>query len=697
MTQEKNEYDVERVADEMLEYDAMEIGQTALTEGVDAVPPWARKIDQQLIEAYQQYYVDDKYEHAGQNDASSLTQDGYVAVDAVAGAEGGEALLSDLEALGLQNGAAYRNSVGGLLPLEAIPAAVATDTLVSIRTPAAQTNVGAAEAQSDEALQADVVRSNFGVDGTGVKIGILSDSFDTSVTASTDAAADIATGDLPGAGNPLGNTTPVDIVDDTSTGVPPGTSIDEGRAMAQIIHDIAPGAELAFHTAFPSKANFASGIIDLADAGADIIVDDVIYVTSPYYQDGVVSQAVDEVAARGVAYYTAATNENARAYESEYREVAITGTLPGNFHDFDPDPANVDERLLYTIPADGSLFLSIQWDEPFASAGGAGSASAFSAFLVEAGTDNVLAFGLPDIADDPAIFFNYNNPSTTDAQDVEVLIRRESGPAPNIVKVGEFQNPGAVRLQQEYVEITPNILGQPGAEGAQAVGASFYQDTPEFGQEPPLIEPFSSLGPKTILFDEDGNRLAEPEIRQAPDIVAADGVDTTFFGTDVDGNGFPNFFGTSAAAPAAAAVAGLLKEAFPDATVEEINTALQETAIDMDAPGVDDLTGFGLIQADAAYAALSEDKKPPKKKRPDDGKHAKKDDKCDDGHERDDQKRQHDDHDDGIYLTRETEAGYGHDEHYADSEYDGSDNGEPMPETWSHDWVAYDHHDYGIA
>ena len=72
----------------------------------------------------------------------------------------------------------------------------------------------------------------------------------------------------------------------------------------EIIHDVAPGASQAFHTAFEGQASFAQGIIDLADAGAKVINDDVIYFAEPLYQDGIVAQAVDQVKARGVAYFS---------------------------------------------------------------------------------------------------------------------------------------------------------------------------------------------------------------------------------------------------------------------------------------------------------------------------------------------------------------------------------------------------------
>ena len=83
--------------------------------------------------------------------------------------------------------------------------------------------------------------------------------------------------------------------------VPSADCADEGRAMMQLIHDVAPGSPLAFYTAFVSQEDFAAGIRALADAGSQVIVDDVIYFAEPMFEDGIIAQAVDDVYKDGVA------------------------------------------------------------------------------------------------------------------------------------------------------------------------------------------------------------------------------------------------------------------------------------------------------------------------------------------------------------------------------------------------------------
>ena len=172
---------------------------------------------------------------------------------------------------------------------------------------------------------------------------------------------------------------------------------DEGRAMAQIVHDVAPGANIQFHTAFDGEANFAQGIIDLKNAGSKVIVDDVGYFAEPFFQDGVIAQAVDTVVAGGASYFSAAGNAARQSYDDAFRpsQVYADGVFPGGFfggtaHDFDPG-AGVDEFQKITCHAGDQLVISLQWDNPYPSLGGPPPAADVDVYLLDNPPTRVLA------------------------------------------------------------------------------------------------------------------------------------------------------------------------------------------------------------------------------------------------------------------------------------------------------------------
>jgi hypothetical protein len=177
-----------------------------------------------------------------------------------------------------------------------------------------------------------------------------------------------------------------------------------------------------------------------------------------------------------------------------------------------------------------------------------------------------------------------------------------SGPAPGFVKYVNFTNGGAAMGSLQFATNSSTIVGHANALSAEAVGAARYDNTPRFGIDPPVVRSYSSAGPTHVRFDVLGNPSFST--RNKPDIVAPDGTNTTFFGSDFDGDGFPNFSGTSAAAPHAAAVAALLRDFDLNLTPAQIYSALESTAIDMNDPstagfdtGFDFGTGFGLVHA----------------------------------------------------------------------------------------------------
>ncbi|HMB74153.1 MAG TPA: PKD domain-containing protein, partial [Gammaproteobacteria bacterium] len=276
----------------------------------------------------------------------------------------------------------------------------------------------------------------------------------------------------------------------------------------------------------------------------------------------------------------------------------------GRMHDFDPGPG-VDLYQKITIPEDTVLNVALQWDAPF---GGPGPDNDHDIVLLSESGGTYFAISAND------------NVTTREGwellqfENAEVLGWGESfsliityddvdsqGPPATLLKMIVF---GSATLD-EYQTHSSTLMGHANAAGAQTVGAAFFEQTPEFGVSPPLAEPYSSAGGTPILFNTNGSPRTVAHIRAKPEITAVDGVNTTFFFSDLHGNdGIDDFFGTSAAAPHAAGVAALLLEARPGATPTQIGTALQSTAIDMNTPGFDFDTGAGLIQADAAIGAL---------------------------------------------------------------------------------------------
>ncbi len=125
---------------------------------------------------------------------------GLVQIEATASGDGAD-LLADLLALGLQHGESFGNVVSGYFPVDAIGEAAQLGSLNFALPSYWSSNAGATTSQADVAMNADSARATFGVDGTGVSIGVLSDSFDNL----GGAAADIASGDLPAAGANAGH------------------------------------------------------------------------------------------------------------------------------------------------------------------------------------------------------------------------------------------------------------------------------------------------------------------------------------------------------------------------------------------------------------------------------------------------------------------------------------------------------------
>lgn len=465
--------------------------------------------------------------------------------------------------------------------------------------------------QGDTAALSYLARKKFNVNGKGVKVGIISDSYNNLGTA----PIGVEQGELPGKNNPFGFKKSVQVIKDLDGG---GT--DEGRAMAEIVHDVAPAAQLAFYTADFGEADFAQGIQTLADYGCEVINDDVYYFDEPFFQDGIIAQSVDAVKKRGITYFSAAGNQYNNSYESNYRpsNVAYFGAGNGTAHNFSA-PGNPSRyaQPLY-VPPTGSIILSLQWDQSSFAASGVGATTDFDVYLTDI-FGNIVAYSASDNikSGEPVEIFGFQN--NTKNYTFFLTIVKFAGPEVSKLKYILYNDAQFYITKVPIPGIfAPSLVGHAKAAGAIAMGASFYFNTPPYGVDTPKINWYSALGGVPDYFDINGKRI-NPSLRKKPTIVGPDGVNTSFF--DPFGNGdisqdadkYPNFFGTSAAAPHAAGVAALMIDAerLHHITPDQIQGILSATATDMDNiytdgfdKGFDFNTGYGFMNAEKAVGKV---------------------------------------------------------------------------------------------
>jgi subtilisin-like proprotein convertase family protein len=432
------------------------------------------------------------------------------------------------------------------------------------------TNTGSVTSQGDTAHNAAAARNFFGVSGAGVKIGVLSDSVDF-------LAQSIASGNLP-----------ADVTVLPGQSGVPGSG--EGTAMLEIVHDVAPGAKLFFATAFNSIESFADNIRALRAAGCDIIVDDIIYFVESPFHDDIVSTAVNDVTASGALYFSSAGNEGnlndgtSGTWEGDFKNSrASLPALPGGtLHDF-------GDGVISNFVEIGGFVTTLHWSDPLGASG-----NDYDFFILNNSLTTVLdaSTEFQDGDDDP-FEITFGAPGGS-----RILIFKADSAARRAIHLNNFRGElglattGTIRGHAAAA----NAFAVAAVDAALAGGGSFT------GGLTNPVELFSADGNRRIFYKSDGTPITPGkllfsnnggEVRKKPELTAADGVNTSV-------PGFGTFFGTSAAAPHAAAIAALVKSAKPRLAPNRIRRALTRTALDIEAIGVDRDSGAGIVDAFAA-------------------------------------------------------------------------------------------------
>jgi hypothetical protein len=507
----------------------------------------------------------------------------------------------------LEIGDAIRRRVQARVPISRLQQVAALPFVRFVRLPnyAVRRRIGSVATEGDRILNADVARQQFGLDGTGIRVGVISDGLKglfAQACRNCEGAAGgpIPLGDLPESngvralftGRLIASTGGVTgqafHEDGDLEGLPrPGCAFGgagaEGTALLEIVHDLAPGARLAFANADTDLA-FMLAVNALA-ADNDVVVDDLGFFGDAYDGTSGVSSntaaALNNPANRIRAYVTSVGNSADQHYFGAYVNSGVDGTTigrlstPGRLHLFQPSAETTDVLGLgdrpfnvISLPEDGEAVIFLSWDDPSGA-----SANDYDLFLVRESTNEVVARSTDRQTgdQDPLEIIDFRNDGASGLFHIVIQnVRDQAAPRglnlftlqPQCAPDGPRRLAPGRHERHNFNTATRSVSAQSDAGGSPvsviSVGA-VCSASPAAASVFPASAPNDSCNDRTNrtieFFSSRGPTL---DGRMKPDIVAIDGVAVTGAG------GFPNpFFGTSAAAPHVAAQAALLLQAAP--------------------------------------------------------------------------------------------------------------------------------------
>ena len=427
---------------------------------------------------------------------------------------------------------------------------VALENVNSVRTVLPPvTYSGSVTTEGDVLHTCDLVRSNYSSDGTGIKVGVISDGVSNWITSRN-------TGDLPSSLNVL------------SAG-----SGDEGTAMLEIIYDLAPGADLYFHDAGANATAFNTAIDNLVAAGCNVIVDDIGWLTQPFYEDGTIASHLSSVlSSNDIIYVSACGNAGDSHYQGDFYPTSGATSR----HDFSEGTSSY--RYLYVNLDQGeNVIVVLQWDDQFGA-----SNNDYDLYLRRYSDNQLVAssIGYQTGTQDPLESLSYTKSTSGNADYYIQVVKYGSAQSKNL-EVFIYPGSGAYNYI-DNITSGDGIYGHAAVDEVVSVGAVDVSN-------PNTIEYFSSNGPSTIQYPV-------YEVRQTPKVVGADFVSVTGAG------GFPTSFGgTSASSAHIAGVLALVWSGSSESTASEIKQALFDWTDDLGSTNYDNTYGYGLADANKVF------------------------------------------------------------------------------------------------
>jgi hypothetical protein len=362
------------------------------------------------------------------------------------------------------------------------------------------------------------------------------------------------------------------------SGDPVGSNV-HGTGCAEIVHDMAPAAEL-FFAHDDTEADFYAAVDWFIAHDVDIVSYSCGWLGEfPFDGSGAphntINAKVEEAREAGILWVNSAGNAaDNDAYNGTYQQI------PGYpWHSFDGDWSNG----LFSWSGYG-YGVHLTWDDWPADPATSGSSQDYSlelwywngsAWVVVASSNNPQNGGVGQLP------YEYLEFTPQIDEWYWVVINKVNTTRDCFLNLRKSPNGGFIHFNSDRSVTVP-----ADSAAAVSVGAVHWNGHG--------LEPFSSQGPTLGPGGTPEGGLLKP------DLVAADAVDTVTYGLS-DGGPWPDgdgFFGTSAACPHVAGAAALLLEANPASTADLLAAQLRAFALDMGPAGADTMYGHGLLHVD---------------------------------------------------------------------------------------------------